>query len=117
MENPCDNPKFNDGTWYIWPNIFEGYVIGSNKSGDKNHPDKDIIATQILNWYDARLIAASPLMYSLLKYVLECIQNNTYSLLEGDFWDKLYGMFEWINMSEEEAKNKLKEKREKQNDR
>ena len=117
MENPCDNQKFNDGSWYILPNIFEGYVIGSNKSGDKDHPDRDIIATQILNWYDARLIAAAPFMYSLLKYALECIQNNTYSLLEGDFLDKLYGMFKWINMSEEEAKKKLKEKKEEQNDR
>ena len=57
--------KFTPGKWWIAPPIFDGDAIfaPAQEKGRRN----EVVATGILNKADARLIAAAPEMYRLLK--------------------------------------------------
>lgn len=57
--------SFTPGNWWIAPPIFDGDVIFAppQHEGRRN----EVVATSITNRADARLIAAAPLMYKLLK--------------------------------------------------
>ena len=58
-------PKFTSGRWSIAPPIFDGDAIFAppQEKGRRN----EVVAMGILNKADARLIAAAPEMYELLK--------------------------------------------------
>ena len=57
--------KFTPGRWWIAPPIFDGDVIFAppQENGRRN----EVVAMGILNRADARLIAAAPEMYRMLK--------------------------------------------------
>ena len=57
--------KFTPGRWWIAPPMFDGDVIfaPAQEKGRRN----EVVAMGILNKADARLIAAAPELYKMLK--------------------------------------------------
>lgn len=57
--------SFTPGCWWIAPPMFDGDVIyaPAQHEGRRN----EVVATCILNHADAKLIAAAPLMFKMLK--------------------------------------------------
>ncbi len=84
------------GKWYIAPPIFDGDVIFATPQhkGRRN----EVVATGITNKHDARLIAAAPEMYELLKSLFNVLAVHPYSQNEAL---KIYQLLARIDGMEE----------------